>query len=487
MAQLNLPENKGQTGQSKSISDTLKWQKIYRISPLKNFDFSNLNEVESQLNKIHSTYPKLLQQAVITTSLVEKSITMFTSAVVAGSLFPDSWFNYNNTRNSPALYILIIYPASAGKGSAAMSRKLLSKINDHIIEEYRKLFDVYKEKLRLYRKKPTGVPPEKPKLKLVLAPGNTSSAKFIEMLSDINGEEILTMVETEMDVIGISSNSEFGSMNSSIFRQAFHHEPISKMIKKDGELQIVNNPKLSLILSGTMNQVSKILHSNADGLFSRFLVLSGDAELIWKNTQPCDECPVLDDQFDLLAQECFDIWKKYKPQKVEVKFTQEQWDAIQEFGKHHLMNVHHFTGESAASLPKRHALMICRLATIYTMFRHHEQDSKDTVIYCSDEDFGNAMWMIEYSLTCGLKLFKSLPGEKDEALIVNTKMQFMLALPIEFESKDAEALKAKFNISERTISRWLSEFVKAGFLDRIKPGYFRKTGMATMAVATVDE
>jgi hypothetical protein len=461
------------------------WQKFYKENSGANFNFKSKNDVESQLDKVISSSPHFLKIAIINGSLIEKSITMFSSSIVAGSLFPNAWFNYDNKRNSPALYALIVFPASSGKGAATMSRKLLGKINDSILNEYNVSLSIYKEVLREYRKNPTGVPPEKPKLKLVMAPGNTSSAKLIELLSDLDGEEILTLFETEMDAVGIASNGEFGSMNSSIFRQAFHHEPISKMIKRDGEVQIANNPKLSIVLTGTINQVHKLLHSNADGLVSRFLVLLGDAELIWKNTQPCSECPVLDDQFDEIGKKYLEIWKHMKTKNVEIKFTQSQWDAIQEFGRYHLMNAYHFSGESAASLPKRHALMICRLATIFTMFRYYEQKNEAAEVYCTDVDFGNALWMIEYSLFCGLELFKSLPGEIEETARVEKKMLFINALPAEFITDDTITLINKFSISERTISRWLKEFVEAGFLERVKPGLFRKTAMATMAMATI--
>ncbi len=463
---------------------TLNWQRFYKTDSSSHFDFNEKADVEQQLDKVISTVPSQISRGVITNSFVEKSITLFTSSIVSGSLFPNVWFNYDRKRNSPALYLMAVFPASAGKGSAALSRSLLNKINESILDEFNQKISIYKEELRLYRKNPTGIPPERPKLKPVLAPGNTSSAKLIEMLSDIGGEEILTLFETEMDSIGISASGEFGSMNSSIFRQAFHHEPISKMIKKDSEIQIANNPKLSIVLTGTLNQVRKILHSNADGLVSRFLFLVGDAELLWKNTQPCEDCPVLDEQFNTLSIEYFEIWKYFKSRNIEIKFSQKQWDAIQDFGKYNLMHAYHFTSESAVSLPKRHALMTFRLATIFTMFRVYNQKSDQSIVYCTDEDFGNALWLIEYSLFCSLKLFKTLPGEKDESAVVGKKIQFLKSLPAEFTTEDTRSLLPLLAISDRTVSRWLLEFVSAGFLERVKPGLFRKTSMATMAMAT---
>ncbi len=465
----------------------LIWQRFYRKAGNNGpFMFDDKSMVEAQLDNIIETTPVLVSKGIVRNSFVEKSITLFSTSIVASSTMPFVRFNYDNKWNAPALYLLAVFPASAGKGAASLSKVLLSKINDHILTEYNQLLVFYKEAIREYRKNPNGIPPERPKLKLVLAPGNTSSAKLIEMLADIDGSETLTLFETEIDVVGVSASGEFGNMNSSIFRQAFHHESISKMIKKDGEVQIANNPKLSIVLTGTANQVGKLLHSNADGLFSRFLVLLGDSELLWKNTQPCSDCPVQDDVFNALADEYFEAWTYFKTKQIEIKFTQVQWDAIQAFGKYYLMNAYHFSGESAVSIPKRHALMICRLATIFTAFRHYEQKSESAEIYCSDVDFGNALWMIEFSLYCGLKLFKSLPGEANESKVVDTKSKFIQMLPDEFSSDDLKEYYSSLALSERTVSRWIKQFVEAGFLERVKPGHFKKTGMAAVAMASTE-
>jgi hypothetical protein len=466
--------------------DSFTWQHYYNGHTTVPFDFSSQNQVEKQLDKVINTLPDKIKRAVINNSFIEKLITVYTSTVVSGSLSSGIWVNYDNKLNYTALYLMVVFPASSGKGSATMSRLLLSKINDSILEAYNNDLNLYKEEIRLYRRNPTGFPPERPKLKLVLAPGNTSSAKLIEFLADIDGEEILTMFETEMDAVGISSNGDFGNMNSSIFRQAFHHETVSKAIKKDGEIQIANTPKLSIVITGTLNQVGKILHSNADGLVSRFLFLMGDPEVKWKTTQPCDECLVQDEQFKELSLEYFEMWKWFKNKDIQIKFSQCQWDAIQEFGKQYLMYTYHFTSESAVSLPKRHALMICRMAAIFTMFRIYDQKLDQAVVYCNDEDFGNALWLVEYSLHCSVKLFKTLPGEKDEAKVADKKMLFLKTMPMEFTTEETRVLLTKLSISDRTISRWITEFISAGYLDRIKPGLFRKTTMAAMALATME-
>jgi len=477
--------------------DTLKWHRFYNEQgPVgyEMFDFEKPEGVAAQVKRVMNNVPNLIRAATsaatatnATTkiSVIEGLITLYTASVMAGSLGPNCWVNYDNKKNYLALMLLIVYPPASGKGVASQTRKLLSKINQELFEQYNEGLSFYKEEMRNYRKVKTGMLPEKPKLKPILAPGNTSSAKLVEMLSDLQGTEILTLFESELDAIGLSSDSEFGKMNTTIFRQAFHHEPISKMIKTDDEILIANVPKLSIIICGTQNQVNTLLHSNGDGLVSRFMVLTGDVELEWKNTQPCEECVLMDDHFEKVAEEYYQAWRYLKAKAIEVKFTQEQWDALQSFGSYYMHKSHHFSGESASSIAKRHALMVCRLAGIFTMLRVYEQKINCMEATCSDTDFGNALWMMEYSLHCALKLFATLPGEKGELIRASNKISFLKLLPETFSSEDVSKVIKDLSISERTVSRWLSQFVEAGYLYRIKPGYYEKRPMAAVAMAAV--
>lgn len=478
------------------VHDKLKWQKYYKhdlASSSESMNFENKEWIEAKICNILKTCPAVIAKAAAAANIntndisVELLIVLYTSCVMAGVLAPETWLNYDNKRNYLPLMLLIVFSAASGKGIVGQARKMLYKINDELKADYDGNIKLYKEALRNYRQNPTGFPPEKPKLKLILSPGNITSAKLIELLADLDGEEILTMIETEMDAVGISASNENGAMNSAIYRQAYHHEAISKIIKKDGELQVANNPKMSLVLSGTQNQVSKLLHSNSDGLMSRFTVLKGDAPLFWKDARPCADCKTSDEHFESLSNDFYAIWKYHKGKKVEIKFTNEQWDCIKEFGTYHLVRTHYFTGESADSIVKRHGLMICRLAAIFTMLRYYEQKLSCDNIYCNDDDFGNALFMIEYSLKCSLELFRALPGERNEAVRADLKTKYIQMLPDSFSTETNRQLLTKLVISERTSSRWLKEFIESGLIVRVMAGKYEKTSLAAMAAVAPSE
>ena len=120
------------------------------------------------------------------------------------------------------------------------------------------------------------------------------------------------------------------------------------------------------------------------------------------------------------------------------------------------------------------------------MLRYYEQQSNVSHIVCTDEDFGNALWMIEYSMKWSLGLFKSLPGEKMEAAKADRKTHFMQKLPVSFGRDEIKALAKELGLPERTVSRYLKEFVDSRLLIRIQPGVYKKTAMAAMALAAPD-
>src|SRR5690554_8197994 len=56
--------------------------------------------------------------------------------------------------------------------------------------------------------------------------------------------------------------------------------------KTDNLFFEIENPQLSVVLTGTPNQIVNIIHSAEDGLFSRFLFYTFSAKPVWKSPAP---------------------------------------------------------------------------------------------------------------------------------------------------------------------------------------------------------
>ena len=116
----------------------------------------------------------------------EQIMSLFALVTLTGAIMPKVKINYSNKINYPALMTLIIFPPASGKGGLALLRKLLNKINKQLIDEHNDSMRDYQEKLDKYKQslkssKPLPLP-EKPKMPLIMVPGNITSPKLIEQL-----------------------------------------------------------------------------------------------------------------------------------------------------------------------------------------------------------------------------------------------------------------------------------------------------------------
>ncbi|WP_295673283.1 DUF3987 domain-containing protein, partial [uncultured Mucilaginibacter sp.] len=383
--------------------------------------------------------------------------------------------------------LLIVFPPASGKGCLSLIRKLVGKINSDLMAQNKAADCEFRYKSDLYKKslKAGGdlMPPEKPSKPILLMPGDVTSAKLIEQIGHNGANQALMIFETEADAFGISaSNAQFGSQISTVLRKAFEFETIEQARKGEEASHSAESPKLVMVLSGTESQISKIFKSNEDGLFSRFMIVTGSPSPKWMNVQPDPANVSQDDFFELKADEYHEMWKFLNGKSIEVLFSQDQWDRVNAFGEKYLAITHHFTGELSGSLAKRHANMITRLAAIFTMLRFFENKSLIPNAYCSDVDFNISLWMAENSINCSLKLYKKLPNK--EVKNPATQSLFILQnLGDIFKLKHVALIKPPVSIPRRSLNRLMSDFVVGGLLIRLQPGVYQKTPMAHLALA----
>jgi hypothetical protein len=323
------------------------------------------------------------------------------------------------------------------------------------------------------------VPPEKPKLKLLLLSGNTTSSMLIQQFDDNDGAMALMIFETEIDgLTNMMSNKKFGGDNSTVFRKSYHNEPITQMRKGNLESLSANEPKLSIFITGTPSQLSGLFKSNDDGLFSRFTFFTSYSEDTWTDVKPCDGCHPLDETFDKIGEVYYAFYHHMKNKHLEVKFTDAQWDLLNNIGFNWHKDANEAGGENATSIAKRHINMIARCAANYTSLRAFEDKNEAEIIYCSDQDFVNAQWLIELSFFKALDIFKELPGEKSQK---NNDDEIFDSLPESFKRAELAPLQSKLMISEKSINRKLTKWLEEKKLLNPRKGYYEKIGMSHLA------
>ena len=249
--------------------------------------------------------PPFLERAVLVASEPQQQDMLLLSTLTACSYaLPHIKMLHGIDQHAyyPNLMTLIIAPPASGKGMMKYAGRLLDPIHNAL----------------------------KAKGKLAFIPANSSSASFIDILKACSGQGF--MMDTEMDILAKIWKKDYGDY-SDLFRQAFEHETFSKarrMGTRSTKSIVIDEPRLSVLLSGTPSQVTPLLGTGEDGLASRFL------PYIISDVMPFDPNVLLNGDhytgnaatkvFDELAAELFTRWQWLSSQDHDClwSFTDEQ-------------------------------------------------------------------------------------------------------------------------------------------------------------------
>ncbi|MEO1519066.1 MAG: DUF3987 domain-containing protein, partial [Bacteroidota bacterium] len=233
---------------------------IYETTPESNGHALAAGEETSHLPKMSHTRlpeeiyrllpPYLADACGVFTDAIEKDVFLLGALTVISGCLPNVYGTYDGRRVGTNIYVFIIAPASAGKGSLVWAKDLAGPIHEH----KRGLSELGQQKM-------------------LLIPGNNSSSGFIEVLA--NNEEKGILFCTEADTLSGTLSQDWGNY-SELLRAAFHHEDYSMMRKSSQEYYDLKNPHLSILLSGTPGQLSKLIPNAENGLFSRFAFYTFD-------------------------------------------------------------------------------------------------------------------------------------------------------------------------------------------------------------------
>jgi hypothetical protein len=431
----------------------------------------------SQLNleAVISRLPKTLQDCVTEFKTEEQRlIATYAVTVLAGSLMPEVCIRYANKVEHPCLMLLISMPPASGKGGLNLMYKLLEGINSKMRTENDEAMRSYLRELKeIEDQKDKSIPlPKPPKQPLHLIPGNTTSSKMNEQLAENDGIIASLIMETETDGLSMMLSNKMGEANSILFRKAFHHEYESQLRKRKGEHLVISRPKLVIIVSGTPSHIKGLFKGNEDGLFSRFMIVTGNSPLIWEDVRPTPGKRSLDEVFTELGKNFTALFEHFKDKKLEVQFSSYQWDKINSIGEDYMIHSVEEAGDYASSIAKRHANMLCRIAAILTAVRHFESKSTSEVLYCGGADFESALWMVDQSAKNALEVFKQLEGKYKKG---NSKKDaFFKAMPETFVLSEVANLYAELNIKKRTVNRYVQQLMNEGLLECLAYAVYRK-------------
>ena len=405
----------------------------------------------------------------------ERDMILLSALPVIGHIFRDVEGRYRDSLVHPTLYVLIGAPAASKKSVIKHSRRLGEEIHKHLNAQWRESYAVYKSAQKKWKKE-KNIPgneekpePKMPDRKSFYIPGNISAAAIHEHLTEQDGSIII--FETEADTLSESLNQDWGNF-SDVLRKGFHHEHISLSRKMDNRFHEISEPKISMVLSGTPGQVTRLLRSAENGLFSRFLHYHFENESEWENPDPSRYIDNPEGFFlekgKKLEQVYFD-WEKFlrfrmKPEQFE-RLSAVFSEIMEVVPNDHLKGSAFRLGEIAF-----------RIAMILTITRNLEELNLHEELTCADADLETALVIAKVLYAHTEVVYRSLP--RAESRNGNGKMEeFYENLPEErnFTRQEGDEIGNNLRISERTVTTYLKKLTVEGRLVLIKHGEYRKS------------
>jgi hypothetical protein len=466
MVMETLVNNAGvETKEVKQVNENGKFARFAHFaSGISDEVLSNTKTIPAE---VYQNLPDILKKCTSVFELQREKDVFLTGAIgVLSGCFNTVTGLYASEEYHPNLNCFVVAPPSSGKGRMKYARVLANAIHDEKLSVSKESWSNY---LRRNTKKSNLPEPEQ---KLLFIPANSSASAVIRHLNENNESGIIC--ETEADTMSDTFKQDWGGY-SDLIRKAFHHETVSSSRKKDREYYELKHPKLSVVLSGTPDQVKTLIHSSENGLFSRMIFYAFDGIESWKSVAPTQGRLNLNRYFEKLSDEIKSIYDKYSGRQYEFDLTESQWKELDDQFSNWLNEITTFIHQDTASIVKRLGLIQFRIAMILSILRHNEDNKEETTITCSDLDFKSAQLLSNVYLDHALTMFFKLPRES--RLAINKKIKtFFDSLPENtvIKREDAVNIGRKNQIQERTVDKYLKRLLGINYLEQPEYGKYKK-------------
>jgi hypothetical protein len=386
----------------------------------------------------YSKLPPILREACEQFTGREKDVFLTGLITALSSAMHNVTGVYDSGIVYPNLFSFVTAPAASGKSSIKYSKEILRCYHE-TIKSSSQFGD-----------------------QIFFIPANNSASKIYQML-EMNGGKGL-IFETEADTLSSSMKQEWGSF-SDVLRKAFHNEFISQARRQNDEYFEVNEPKFSICLTGTNEQVRRLIPSTEDGLFSRFLFYTFNSDFKWKNTL-MDLEPTKHLYFNSLNEKICNLLSNSIDRKFSV--TQSQ-------GEKFNYCFEELTEQIKASYPiaidqvKRAGLKVYKMAMTLSGFRYPNTD-----MVCEDDDFEFALDVVtKIYLPHQINIMKRMYGSGKQL----TGADYLLErVPQEFNRYDVSDVyrSGTEKPSDKTISNYLNQLLEQDKIFKLAKGKYKK-------------
>jgi hypothetical protein len=340
---------------------------------------------------IYSQLPQFLQQGTDVLKGTDRDLFLLGALAALGPCLPNVRGNYAGSWTGPNVYIFVVAPAGAGKGALKWPERLFSKVHKLRRETAVRELAEWSEAARDARQNKEAEP-LRPGPKTLAIPANVTKAALLEMMAANDGRGLI--FESEADTLTDALKTDFGGF-SDVLRKSFHGERLTAYRKGEGVFFEVERPELSVLLSGTPGQVSRLMPSAENGLFSRFLFFRFRPVAEFMN-------PFLggfdfDEYFDGMADTVLQWHTRLIELKEPITFELTARQRL-EFSEHFQQLKDEMSdgiGLDWAGLVHRRAVLSFRIMMLFTACDAFWNGDFSPRMVCDDRDFTNALRLME--------------------------------------------------------------------------------------------
>ena len=427
-------------------------------------------------DRVYNALPETLRNACNEFSDRERDVFVTSAiAVISGGLHNVHGL-YRNEKTFPNVFGFISAPPASGKGVMKYAKHLgecyhsllldESKESVKLYDKAKRLFDLKVKKAKTNEALEALEEPTKPKSSLFFIPGDTSSSMIMKHLEDNEGMGCIC--ETEADTLTKALKQEWGDF-SDVIRKGFHSEPLTKSRKTELEYTEIKEPKFSVALTGTPNQMDTLINSIENGLFSRFMFYSFKSKPKWKSTWT--------DTLTRSNTEIFEVYSamlcgKFRSNKQQRFFmTQEQGMKLDATFEEELVHNAALYQDSIVGVVFRLGLMCFKIAMVLTALRSDEEN-----ITCTDEDCNTAITLVkEVYLKHAINMLTKLDKQSNKLNSSQNKLMDWIKTRDSFKRGEILSIAIANGIKDRTLSEMLKVFIEKRLIIKVSHGVYSKT------------
>lgn len=437
---------------------------------------------------VFANLPPFLAEIVSNSiSIDDRDTILLGSIVCLSACFHNICGVYDERIIYPNLYLFVVAEPGMGKGALSLCHELVEPINQQLHNLTKSLEQEYQAATSLYRKNKNGdatIPPEPP-MKVLVIPGNSSSSSMMKILGDNDG--IGLMIETEGDTLSTTLNSDYGNY-SDVLRKAFHHELVSLSRRKDREFCELNNPRLSVALAGTPEQVRKLIPNAENGLMSRFMFYLIPFKRGIRNVFATNDISKSKNAIFRNLGETFLHHREEFLRQGNYSFTLPTH--LQELFVEQLMQINNECCDEVDNrmqgVIRRMGLISFRIMMVFTAIRQlnsplppNRASNGDILLICHEEDYHSAMTICQTLIMHSIYFYRKLSSStinkvsSDRESKVRSERFFSL-LPDTFTKKIFDATVVEHGEIPSTANKWINKYIAEGKISRTAQGEYKK-------------